>query len=175
METICSFLGVTCNEDYLHQAENILFGKPSETRRTVVWTEEQKQRVYNEMKKYPFLQSFSFEEEDWLNDLMHSAPVITATLAKSVVLSIEKLCSFNILNESKWPRIDSTWLRQNYLLKRARLLLTIEMQTHWESISKKWIFPPTVGRWERGGTWEKKRKSKSNETKIYGQFVLTAG
>lgn len=63
MKTICSFLGVTCNEDYLHQAENILFGKPSETRRTVVWIEEQKQRVYNEMMKYSFLQSFSFEEE----------------------------------------------------------------------------------------------------------------
>ena len=64
METICSFIGVTCNEDYLHQAENILFGKPSETRRTVVWTEEQKQTVYNEMKKYSFLKSFSFEEEN---------------------------------------------------------------------------------------------------------------
>ena len=62
MKTICSFLGVTCNEDYLHQAENILFGKPSETRRTVVWKDEQKQRVYNEMKKYSFLQSFRFDE-----------------------------------------------------------------------------------------------------------------
>ena len=62
MKTMCTFLGVTCNEDYLRQAENILFAKPSETRRTVVWTEEQKQRVYNEMKKYSYLQSFSFEE-----------------------------------------------------------------------------------------------------------------
>ncbi len=61
MKRICSFLGVTCNEDYIHQAENILFGKPSETRRTVVWNEEQKQRVYDEMEKYSFLQSFSFE------------------------------------------------------------------------------------------------------------------
>ncbi|XP_078366322.1 uncharacterized protein LOC144650505 [Oculina patagonica] len=61
MERICTFLGVTCTEDYINQAENILFGKPSETRRTVVWTEEQKQRVYDEMKKYSFLQSFSFE------------------------------------------------------------------------------------------------------------------
>ncbi|KAJ7380725.1 hypothetical protein OS493_007098 [Desmophyllum pertusum] len=64
MKTICTFIGVTCNEDYLYQAENIMFGKPSHTRRTVVWTEEQKQRVLNEMKKYSFLQSFSsFEEE----------------------------------------------------------------------------------------------------------------
>ena len=60
--TICSFLKVTCNWDYLHQAENILFGKPSITRTAVVWTEEQKQRVYNEMKKYSFLQSFNFDE-----------------------------------------------------------------------------------------------------------------
>ena len=65
MNTICSFLRVKCNEDYLHQAENILFGKPSITRTTVVWTEEQKQRVYNEMKKYSFLQSFNFDETYW--------------------------------------------------------------------------------------------------------------
>ena len=62
MKEICSFLGVRCEEDYLHQAENILFGKPSITRTTVVWTEEQKQRVYKEMKKYSFLQSFNFDE-----------------------------------------------------------------------------------------------------------------
>ncbi|KAL9978239.1 hypothetical protein ACROYT_G015734 [Oculina patagonica] len=62
IKAICAFLGVTCHEDYLHQAENILFGKPSETRRTVVWTEEQKQRVYDEMKKYSYLKSFKFEE-----------------------------------------------------------------------------------------------------------------
>jgi len=62
MKTICSFLRVSCNEDYLCQAANILFGKPSITRTTVVWTEEQKKRVHNEMKKYSFLQSFSFDE-----------------------------------------------------------------------------------------------------------------
>lgn len=62
MKTICSFLKVTCSWGYLDQAENILFGKPSITRTTVVWTEEQKQRVYKEMKKYSFLKSFSFED-----------------------------------------------------------------------------------------------------------------
>ena len=63
MNTICTFLGVTCSEDYLQQAESILYGKPSVTRTAVVWTEEQKQRVQDEMKKYSFLQSFSYEEE----------------------------------------------------------------------------------------------------------------
>ena len=62
MKTICSFLKVTCSWGYLDQAENILFGKPSITRTTVVWTEQQKQRVYNEMKKYSFLQSFNFNK-----------------------------------------------------------------------------------------------------------------
>lgn len=62
MKTICTFLRVKCNDGYLHKAENILFGKPSITRTTVVWTEEQKQTVYNEMKKYAFLQSFNFDE-----------------------------------------------------------------------------------------------------------------
>ena len=63
VDTICTFLGVTCSEDYLQQAASILYGKPSVTRTAVIWTEDQKQRVQDEMKKYFFLQSFSYEGE----------------------------------------------------------------------------------------------------------------
>lgn len=62
VETVCAFLGVACSEDYLSQAEKILYGKPSATRNTVVWTEDQKDRVLNEMQKYSFLRSFRFNE-----------------------------------------------------------------------------------------------------------------
>lgn len=63
MERICAFIDVQCDEGYLKQAESILFGKPSITRRTVVWSEEQKQRVKDEMSKYNFLRSFSYNVE----------------------------------------------------------------------------------------------------------------
>lgn len=63
MERICDFLGVSCRKDYLGQAEKILFKKPSVTRHTVVWSDEQKDRVQNEMQKYSFLRSFSFEDD----------------------------------------------------------------------------------------------------------------
>ena len=61
METICAFLGVSCSEEYLDQVEKILYGKPSYTRNTVVWTEEQKYKVLNEMQKYSFLRWFKFD------------------------------------------------------------------------------------------------------------------
>ena len=63
MTTICAFLGVACSDDYLGQAEKILFGKPSNTRNTVSWTQDQKNRVKKEMQKYSFLRTFTFEEE----------------------------------------------------------------------------------------------------------------
>ena len=62
MKRICAFLDVSCSEDYLGQAEKILFGKPSHTRNTVVWSDAQKERVQNEMQKYSYLRSFKFEE-----------------------------------------------------------------------------------------------------------------
>lgn len=62
MKRICAFLDVSCGEDYLGQAEKILFGKPSHTRNTVVWSDAQKERVQNEMQKYSYLRSFKFEE-----------------------------------------------------------------------------------------------------------------
>lgn len=63
MMAVCKFLDVTCKSDYLQQAESILYGKPSITRTSVAWTEEQKQRVQDEMRKYPLFQSFRFEGE----------------------------------------------------------------------------------------------------------------
>ena len=62
MLQICVFLDVSCDDAYLAQTEKILFAKPSVTRKAVVWSENQKERVQNEMLKYSYLRKFKFEE-----------------------------------------------------------------------------------------------------------------
>ena len=61
LQRLCDHLGVTCSEDYFEKCSKILYGTPSVTRNTVVWTEEQKERVTEMMKKYPFMKEYSFE------------------------------------------------------------------------------------------------------------------
>ena len=61
LQRLCDHLGVTCTEDYFEKCSNILYGTPSFTRDTVVWTEEQKERVTEMMKKYPFMKEYSFD------------------------------------------------------------------------------------------------------------------
>ena len=62
LQKLCDHLGVTCFEDYIEKCSKILFGTPSVTRNKVVWTEEQKQRVTEMMKSYPFLKGYSFDK-----------------------------------------------------------------------------------------------------------------
>ncbi|XP_078343090.1 uncharacterized protein LOC144628860 [Oculina patagonica] len=59
---LCDHLGVTCSNDYIEKCSKILYGTPSVTRNMVVWTEEQKERVTEMMKSYPFLKDYSFEK-----------------------------------------------------------------------------------------------------------------
>ena len=62
LQRLCNHLGVTCSEDYFEKCSKILYGFPSVTRDTVVWTEGQKERVTNLIKKYPFMKEYSFDE-----------------------------------------------------------------------------------------------------------------
>ena len=62
LQRLCDHLGVTCSEDYFEKCSKILYGAPSFTRNTVVWTEEQKERVTRIMKKYPFMKEYSFDK-----------------------------------------------------------------------------------------------------------------
>ena len=62
LQKLCHHLGVTCTEDYVEKCSKILYGSPSVTRDKIVWTEEQKQRVTELMKKYLFLRDFSFDD-----------------------------------------------------------------------------------------------------------------
>ena len=59
---LCDHLGVACSEDYVEKCSKVLYGTPSVTRDKVVWTEEQKTRVIQMMKMYPFLKEYSFDE-----------------------------------------------------------------------------------------------------------------
>ncbi|KAL9971610.1 hypothetical protein ACROYT_G017796 [Oculina patagonica] len=59
---LCDHLQVTCSQDYIAKCSKVLYGTPSVTRDKVVWTEEQKARVTELMKKYPFLKQYSFDE-----------------------------------------------------------------------------------------------------------------
>ena len=61
LHTLCNFLGVTCDEDYIEACSKLLYSKPALTRHSVVWTTNKKARIINEMKKYPFLKSFTFD------------------------------------------------------------------------------------------------------------------
>ena len=62
LQRLCNHLGVTCSEDYFEKCSKILYGAPSFTRETVVWTEEQKERVTKMIKKYPFMKEYSFDK-----------------------------------------------------------------------------------------------------------------
>ena len=62
LQKLCDHLGVTCFEDYIEKCSKILFGAPSVTRNKVVWTEDQKERVTEMMKSYPFLKGYSFDK-----------------------------------------------------------------------------------------------------------------
>ena len=62
LQRLCDHLGVTCLEDYFEKCSNILYGAPTFTRNTVVWTEEQKEHVTRMMTKYPFLKEYSFDK-----------------------------------------------------------------------------------------------------------------
>ena len=62
LQRLCDHLGVTCSEDYFEKCSKILYGAPSVTGNKVVRTNEQKMRVTNMMKKYPFLKEYSFAE-----------------------------------------------------------------------------------------------------------------
>ncbi|KAL9959644.1 hypothetical protein ACROYT_G032984 [Oculina patagonica] len=62
LQRLCDHLEVTCPEDYIEKCSAILYGTPSITRNTIVWTKEQKERVAKMMKSYPFLKEYSFDK-----------------------------------------------------------------------------------------------------------------
>ena len=62
LQKICDFLHVTCRDDYLDACASIVFAQPSVTRNLVVWTDQQKRWLLNEMQKYSCLKEYTFED-----------------------------------------------------------------------------------------------------------------
>jgi len=63
LRRICDFLDITCEEKYIQDCAAIVDPVPSITRHRIVWTDEQINRVYAMMKKFPFYDRFTFEDE----------------------------------------------------------------------------------------------------------------
>ena len=64
LRKICDFLQLECDSDFLESCASIVYGEPSKTRFTVVWTREQRKRVRLKMQKYDFLRGYTFEGEN---------------------------------------------------------------------------------------------------------------
>ena len=62
IQKLCNHVMVTCYPEFVEACVNILFEKVSVTRNSVVWTDNQKERVLREMQNYSFFQDFNFED-----------------------------------------------------------------------------------------------------------------
>lgn len=63
LRKICDFLDVTCSEKYILDCAAIVDPVPSITRHRIVWKDEQINSVYEMMRKFPFYDRFTFEDE----------------------------------------------------------------------------------------------------------------
>ena len=63
MKKLCEFFDVTCTEDYLKDCTSIIYKSTSQTRRTVVWRNADKQKVEKAVRFYPFLQRYTFDDK----------------------------------------------------------------------------------------------------------------
>jgi len=62
LRKVCAFLEITCSEDYIQDCAATVDPVPSITRDYVVWSKEQKERVYEQMKEFSFFKGYSYDE-----------------------------------------------------------------------------------------------------------------
>ncbi|KAJ7381909.1 hypothetical protein OS493_038342 [Desmophyllum pertusum] len=62
LRKICTFLDITCAEQYLQDCAATVHPVPSITRDFIEWTAEQKNSVYERMRKFSFFEGFSYEQ-----------------------------------------------------------------------------------------------------------------
>lgn len=62
LRKICKFLSISCSERYIQDCAATVDPVPSMTRDLIDWTTEQKNRVYEEMKKYSFFDGYSYDQ-----------------------------------------------------------------------------------------------------------------
>ena len=63
IKKLCEFFDVTCTEDYLIDCASIIYKSTSQSRRTVVWRNADKQRVEKALRFYPFLKRYTFDDK----------------------------------------------------------------------------------------------------------------
>ena len=62
LHKLCDYLNVPCYDEFVNSTIKILYSKPSRTRHSVDWTDKQKKRITNDIRKFKFLKSyFSFD------------------------------------------------------------------------------------------------------------------
>ena len=61
LRKICTFLEITCSEDYIQDCANTVDPIPSITRNFVVWTDKQKKSVYDQMRQFSFHDGYSYD------------------------------------------------------------------------------------------------------------------
>jgi len=62
LRKICAFLEITCSEEYIQDCAATVDPVPSITRDFVEWSKEQKERVYEQMKEFSFLEGYSYDD-----------------------------------------------------------------------------------------------------------------
>ncbi|MCA9197297.1 MAG: sulfotransferase [Planctomycetales bacterium] len=56
---LCSHVGVDCPDDYAEDCSSILFAKPRQSQKDIVWPQTILDQVTDEMQKYPFLDGYT--------------------------------------------------------------------------------------------------------------------
>ena len=63
VKKICEFLEVDCPEGYLQACKEKAYSSTSKTRRLVVWPKEMAKQIDEAMKRFPFLQRYSYDND----------------------------------------------------------------------------------------------------------------
>lgn len=61
LRTLCGFVDLEAEDDYVKDCASILFASPKRTRDSVDWSDAQVQRVHDGITEFPFLSGYTFE------------------------------------------------------------------------------------------------------------------
>jgi len=62
--TLCGFLGLAPEREYLAACSSIVFDQPTRSRRRAAWSATQVAEVERRARRYPFLEGYAFEHDD---------------------------------------------------------------------------------------------------------------
>ena len=62
LREICAHLGVDAPDDYIRDCSSIVFASPHRSRHEAPWTDDLKDQVHHRMERFPFLDSYSWDD-----------------------------------------------------------------------------------------------------------------